>query len=227
MATTVRMPEVLANVHLNTIKADLGRAEARLEEASAVLGPNHPAYLRGKAEIEGLREKLKSEMSKLVAGLGNAVDQSRKRERELQGALKAQEQHVLALNEHRADLAVLTRDVDNAQRAYEAVFARYQVNNIESRAQTTNLALLTPAVEPIFHAHPKVGLISALSVVVGLLLAAGVVYVLETLDRRVRSRADLESRLAVPSLGRISRWQPAGRLLPAPIGPARALPHPW
>jgi capsular polysaccharide biosynthesis protein len=58
----------------------------------------------------------------------------------------------------------------------------------------------------------------------GLMLAAMMVYALEMLDRRVRSRADLESRLAVPSLGRLSRWQPSGsRLLPAPSG-ARALP---
>jgi hypothetical protein len=55
-----------------------------------------------------------------------------------------------------------------------------------------------------------------------------VVYVLESLDRRVRSRSDLEARLAVPSLGAVSRWQPSGgRLLPAPLRAARALPQPW
>ena len=51
-------------------------------------------------------------------------------------------------------------------------------------------------------------------------------------QRRVRSRNDLESRLAVPSLGRLSKWQQTGgRLLPATIPSnsraARALPHPW
>jgi hypothetical protein len=72
-----------------------------------------------------------------------------------------------------------------------------------------------------------VPLIAGLSVVLGLMLAAMMVYALETLDRRVRSRSDLESRLAVPSLGRLSRWQPTGgRLLPAPSGAARALPQP-
>jgi hypothetical protein len=54
------------------------------------------------------------------------------------------------------------------------------------------------------------------------------VYLLETLDRRVRSRGDLEARLAVPSLGRLSKWQPTGgRLLAAPRPAARALPHPF
>ena len=98
----------------------------------------------------------------------------------------------------------------------------------QPRAKHTNVALLTPAIEPLKPVHPKVGLIAGLSVVLGLLLAAGIVYVLEMLDRRVRSRSDLESRLAVPSLGRLSKWQPTGgRLLPAPMRAARALPQPW
>jgi len=222
------VPDVLSNSYINGVKVDLSRAEARLEEASAVLGENHPAHQRIAAEIQGGREKLKAEMTKLVAGLGNAVQQSRKREQELQAAMKAQETRIISFNEHRAELAVLTRDVDNAQRAYDAVLSRYQTTEIDSRANSTNLALLTPAIEPVHPAHPKVGLISALSVLVGALFAAGVVYVLETLDRRVRSRSDLESRLAVPSLGRLSRWQPSGgRLLPAPMRAARALPNPW
>jgi capsular polysaccharide biosynthesis protein len=112
------------------------------------------------------------------------------------------------------------------------VLGRYMNAKIDASAKQTNVMLLAPAAEPLVPVHPKVGLIAGLSVVLGLLLATGIVYVLETLDRRVRSRFDLESRLAVPSLGRLSKWQPTGgRLLPAPISSgaraARALPHPW
>jgi len=222
------VPDVLASTYINTVKGDLARAEARLGEVSPVLGENHPAYQRISSEIREGREKVKTEMAKVVAGLGNQLAQSRGRVKELEQAVKAQESHILALRDHQADLAVLTRDVDNAQRAYDAVLGRYQTNQIDSRATSTNLALLTPAVEPVVHAHPKVGLIAALSVLVGLMFAAGVVYILEMLDRRVRSRADLESRLAVPSLGLLSRWQPMrGVLLPAPMRAARALPQPW
>jgi chain length determinant protein EpsF len=227
-ASPEAIPDVLSNAYINTMKGDLLRAEARLEESSAVLGENHPAYLRTVAEIQGLRERIGEEMKKLVAGLGNAAAQSKKREKELEAALEAQQRRIMQMNEFRVELAAMTREVESSQRAYDAILARYMTNNIESRARQTNVAMLTPAVEPIKPKHPKVGLISALSVLVGGLLAAGVVYVLETLDRRVRSRFDLEARLAVPSLGRLSRWQPTGgRLLPSPMRTARALPNPW
>jgi chain length determinant protein EpsF len=227
-ASPESIPDVLSNPYLNGLKTDLSRAEARLEEMSAVLGENHPAFRRTTAEIAGLREKIMAETKKAVAGLGNAVEQSRKREQELQAALDEQQRRILEMKDYRVELAAMNREVDSSQRAYDAVLTRYMTNNIESRARQTNVALLAPAIEPLKPKHPKVGLISALSVLVGGLLAAGVVYVLESLDRRVRSRSDLEARLAVPSLGAVSRWQPSGgRLLPAPLRAARALPQPW
>ena len=221
------IPDVLSNAHINGLKVDLSRVEARIEQESAVLGPNHPQYLRSAAEAQGLRAKLSSETKKLVAGLGNQVQQSRKREADLQAAIDAQNQRLLALKDYRIDMAGMTRDIEAAQRSYDTVLTRYMTNKIDASAKSTNVVLLSQATEPLVPVHPKVGLIAGLSVVLGLLLAAGIVYVLEMLDRRVRSRFDLESRLAVPSLGRLSKWQPTGgRLLPAPMRAARALPQP-
>jgi succinoglycan biosynthesis transport protein ExoP len=222
------LPEVMASPAILAIKSDLTRAEARLESSTADLGPKHPMYMRTASEVDGLRAKLNSEMKKVVSALGNAAQAAQRREDELKAALADQQKRVVAMRDYRVELTHLTRDVETTQRAYDAALTRYMTNKVESRARATNVALLTPAIEPIQPTFPKVGLVSMLSIVVGALLAAAVVYVLEMLDRRVRSRADLESRLAVPSLGRISRWQPmGGRLLPAPVRAARALPHPW
>jgi chain length determinant protein EpsF len=218
------LPEVMSSAAILAVKSDLARAESLLQTASADLGPNHPIYRRHSAEVQALRQKLAGEMKKVVAGLGNAVQQARKREQDLQGAMQAQQSRMIQTREARTQLAALTRDLDNAQRSYDAVLARYMTTRIESRARQGDAALLTPAVAPIYPAQPRLPLIAVMALGLGLMLAAMMVYALEMLDRRVRSRADLESRLAVPSLGRLSRWQPSGsRLLPAPSG-ARALP---
>jgi chain length determinant protein EpsF len=226
------VPEVLSNGHINGLKVDLARIEQRRETESTVLGENHPQYQRTLAEIQMLKDKIGFEVKRVVASLGSAVEQSRRREEELKNAMAAQAQRVNEMKDARVELAIMSRDVENAQRAYDAVLGRYMTNKIESSAKSTNVALLSPAIEAVEPAQPRVGLIGALALVVGVLLATAVAYVLETLDRRVRSRSDLESRLAVPTLGRLSRWQPTGsRLLPSPqlanSSAARALPHPW
>ena len=228
-ASPEAIPEVLANGYINGLKSEMGRVEARLEQESAVLGPNHPQHQRTTAELQTLREKLQAETKKVLAGMGNAVQTARKREQELQQAIEAQNQRLLMLKDYRIEMAAMTRDIENAQRSYDTVLTRYMNNRIDSSAKQTNIHLLTPALEPLKPVHPKVGLIAGLALALGVLLAGGIVYVLETLDRRVRSRGDLESRLSVPSLGLLSKWQPAaGRLLPAPARAARpALPHPF
>ena len=222
------LPEVLTNTYIITVKAALQAAEGRLEEQAQVMGQNHPVYQRTAAEVQGLKERLNLETKKVVAGLGNTAEQSRKREADLKAAFDAQQERIMKTKDARVELAVLSRDVDNAQRAYDAALGRYTTIKMESRIRQTNLAMLTPAVEPVKPAQPKVGMIIGLAIVLGGLLAAGVVYLLEMMDRRVRSRSDLESRLALPTLGRLSRWQPTGgRLLPAPgMRTARALPNP-
>jgi chain length determinant protein EpsF len=222
-------PEVLSNAYIATVKAALQAAEARLKEQSEVLGPNHPTYQRTEAEVQSLRERLNNEAKKVVTSLGNTVAQSQKRVEELQAASAAQQDRIMKMRESRVDMAVLGRDLETAQHAYDGALGRAIAVKLDSKVRQTNLAMLTPAVEPLKPAVPKVGLITALSMLIGLLLAAGVVYALEMIDRRVRSRTDLESRLAVPSLGILSRWTPAGgRLLPSPNSPVRnALPRPW
>lgn len=225
------LPEVMASGAVQALKAQLVTAEARLEQAGENLGPNHPQYQAIRAEVSALRSRLASEMKRVVAGLGNAAATARKREEQLRQAYREQQQRMMQMRDARVALAVLTRDVENAQRTYDAALQRFLTNKVEARASGTNLAILSPAVAPLEPKSPKVGLVTGLSILIGAMLAAGVVFLLETLDRRVRSRADLEMRLAVPTLGRLSKWQPSGaRLLAAPGGSARAsraLPHPW
>jgi uncharacterized protein involved in exopolysaccharide biosynthesis len=131
----------------------------------------------------------------VLAGLGNAVQTSRKREADLQAAIEAQNQRLLALKDWRIEMAGMTRDIEAAQRSYDAVLARYMPTRSTRARRAPTPCCSRRRSEPLKPVHPKLGLIAGLSLVLGTLLARGIVYVLEMLDRRVRSRQDLESRL--------------------------------
>ena len=218
------LPEVLSNPLIQTLKGQLLTAEAKLQELSTRLGPRHPEYIQQKSEVDSLRARLNAEEHKVVASLQSADRQNRMHADELQKALAAQRAKVIALRDARAQSLVLMRDVDTAQKAYEAALQRYLVNKVESGAQQTNISILNAATEPTHPSKPKVPLNIALGIIVGLMLGLGAVFLLELVDRRVRSTADLEGGLDAPLLGTLQPWQPS-RLIGG-VDPPRALPGP-
>jgi len=220
-----RLPDVLANAHIQKLNADLAAGEAKLREMQTQYGPNYPLVQRQVSENQSLRERLDAEMAKVVAGVSYARRQTRQREAESARALAAQRARLLELKESRNELAVLTRNVETAQRTYDTAMQRSVVNQVESRASQSSVVLLNAAVVPARPSHPRVVLNTALAGLIGTLLAIGCVILLELLDRRVRSPADLERGLGLklPVLAALERWQP---VLPAAAGAERALPAP-
>jgi succinoglycan biosynthesis transport protein ExoP len=122
---------------------------------------------------------------------------------------------------------VLTRNVESAQRTYDAAMQRAVVSQVEARASQTNVALLNPAVAPRGPSHPKVALNIALSVLVGTMLGVGMAILLELLDRRVRGPSDLDQGQNVPLLAVLNARLPARKpLLGRSSGARGALPSP-
>jgi chain length determinant protein EpsF len=221
------LPEVIANPLVTTLKTELLRAESKLQELSTRVGENHPQYIQQKSEVDALRSRVASESSKVAGGLATATAQARSREASLKADLAAQRKKVADLRDARAESQILIRDVDTAQKAYEAALQRYHVNKIEGGARSTNVTILNPAIEPTFPSKPRVPLNIALGFFVGTLLGLAAIFLLEILDRRVRSDPDLDGVMLgidVPLLGSLQTWHPS-RMLNGDDAP-RALPSP-
>ena len=143
-----------------------------------------------------------------------------------------QKRQLLSLRSDRDQIAVYQRDVEAAQRAYDAVSMRLGQVNMEGQNNQANTRLLSPAVEPLEPSRPRVmvGILGSLlgALAVGILAALG----LELLDRRIRRPEDLMVMPGVPVIGVLqpadSRRPVFRRLLMiAPPSPSRlALPRP-
>lgn len=197
--------EVISNPLINNLKADVARTEAKLQEASIHQGPNHPTSQRLQQELSSLKAQLEAETRQVISSVNTSYQVGRQREQQLQAALAAQRSRVLQLNQQRDEVLVLQREVDAAQRAFDAVSARATQTNVESQANQTNVSLLTAAVAPLDHSKPKVFLNLLVSVFLGTLLGVGLALVLELIDRRVRSAEDLTETLGLPLLATIAQ----------------------
>ena len=204
------MPEVLQNGVVQALKSDIARAEGRLKDVSSRLGGAHPQVQAQLAELASLRLKLEQEIAKVATTIGTATGVNRQRETEVRAALEAQRARVLRMKQQRDELAVLQRDVEAAQRALETVTQRFTMTSLESQSNQTNVSVLTPAVAPIVHDTPRMGLNVAAAVVAGLLLGSAVACALELARRRVRTAEDLAVGLGVPVLATVGRARVPG-----------------
>lgn len=143
------LPEVMQNSLVQGLKADLARQEAKLEELGAQLGRNHPQYQRLQAEVDALRGKVEAETRRVAGSIGISNRVNLQKESEIRAALEAQKQRVLELKQQRDELAVLQREVESAQRAFEMVSQRLTQSSLESQVSQTNVVLLNPAAEPV------------------------------------------------------------------------------
>lgn len=185
------------------LRADLTRQEARLQELGARLGDAHPQVREQRASLAELRARLEQEMARVGSSVGvsNSINQSR--EAQVRAALEAQRAKVLELKALRDEVAVLTRDVEHAQRAYDTVLTRSTLTSLESQTTQTNVVVLNPAAEPIEPSSPRRLVNLLIAVFLGTLLGVCAALAREFADRRVRSGDDLAGTLQLPLLGHL------------------------
>jgi polysaccharide biosynthesis transport protein len=197
-ADTVK--EVIENPLINNLKADVARLESKLKELSGNLGENHPQYKRSEAELAELKTRLKAETAKITVSIATANRVSDAKEVDIKNAIEVQKKKILDVRKQRDEISVLLRDVDNAQRAFEAIGQRMTQSNLEAQSIQSNVSILTPASPPIDPSKPRVFLNTFISIFVGLLFAIAIAIFLELGQRRIRSSEDLQETLDLPVL---------------------------
>jgi polysaccharide biosynthesis transport protein len=191
-------PDVTANMVVQNMKVDISRAESKLSELSQRVGVNHPQYQAAKEELDKLKVMLKQETQNVSSSIAGTANIFQQREAELRAALAAQKARVLELNLSRDELAVLQRDVENAQRAMDAASQRYTQATLEGKANQSDVAVLNPATAPQNPSSPLIMRNILLAIMMGTVLGVCLAMLAEIANRRVRSRDDLSNLLEVP-----------------------------
>ena len=211
MATGVDSPDVANNSLIQNLRVGLAQAEAKFADTSQRLSRNHPQYISAKAELDRMRSDLRAAMGTVSRSVGNNAEVLRQRESELRTALAAQKVKVLELNRARDELGVLLKDLDSAQRAFDAASQRFSQTKIEAQSEQSDISILNPAVPPLEPSGPRILFNTLISVLLGTILGVGLSMLIEMLNRPIRSVSDMKDVLGIPVLGTIEWKQPRRR----------------
>ena len=211
LATTIKQggslesfQEVLKSTTIGLLKSELATAEANFVKLSKWADINHPQYQQLKAQVNSLQQRIKSEIQIEVNSIDSNLSSSQQLDKIIATALAEQKAKVLELKKQNDEIAVFQREVENAQRAYDAAMQRGVETRMESEMSQTDISILNPAIPPRKASNPKMRLNMILSIFLGGILGAGSAILVELLDRRVRSAIDILEVLDLPVFALIS-----------------------
>jgi chain length determinant protein EpsF len=212
--------EVIASPVVTQLRQEVALREARLQDMARQAGPNHPRYQSAQSELAQLRGQLASEMRSVAQGMVTAGGVAAEREASLRKALDEQKGRLLGLKKDREEMAMLARDVENAQKAYNGAVQRISEARIEGANERPNASVVDEATVPARPAGPGLVLSVAAGAALGALLGLGLALLLEATQRLVRSGEDLRDFLGIPILAvlpaRTGRLPALGRMASLP-----------
>ena len=179
---------------------------------SAIVGRNHPARIQLEAQIGEIRAQIAAETRRVAGGTSSINRGSNQKVGELQALVDDQKKKLQTLRADRDLEGVIKRDVETAQRAYDAISSRVGQFTLESQNNQANTRLLSPAVEPLEPSRPRIALGIVASILGGLMIGMLGALGWELLDRRVRDPEDMMVMAGVPVIGVL---RPEGSKRPA------------
>ncbi len=96
---------------------------------------------------------------------------------------------------------MLSREVESTQRVYDAALERANNTQMESLVSQANVSLMESAFVSSKPSSPKIKQNIFLAFVLGGLFGVGLAFLTEMIDRRIRTRDDIEEDLGIPVLG--------------------------
>lgn len=196
-----QMQEVMSSPLVIGLSQELARLESRQRELNERLGVRHPQVQEQRASVEEMRSKLAIAKARATGGLLVNESVNKAKLQNLQAALESQRLKVLRIKSLRDEANLLQRDVENAQRVYEATSAKMNQSSLESQATQTNVSVLKAATRPVFPSSPRIVMTLSIALALGAVLGIAVAILRERNDWRLRTTSDIVDGLSQPLLG--------------------------
>jgi len=192
--------EVRRDPQVVELEAEVTRLEGRLVEVRSRLGEAHPEVVQARNFLDKARVQLQAARQRAAKSIASETRATGEQLAAARTALETQQQRVLNLNSLRGQARLLQREVENAQRAYDAVTARASQAVLGISAGRGQVFLLKEATVPVRPRWPKPTLNVLAAALFGLLLGTAAVLWRERQDRRLRIEADVAKFLRRPLL---------------------------
>ncbi len=218
-STGLALSEVLASPTIQKLRQQRAELVSKRQDLLERFQPEYPAVRQAAAQIAELDRQLAAEARDVRQSLQGQYVSAAAAEQSIEAEIAQLKTQAIDLDQRSIRYNILQRELDTNRVLYDGLLQRYREIGIAGGVGTNNVSVVDRAETPVNPVAPKPLINLALAGLLGLLLGAAVVFVLEFLDESLKVPSDIETKLGLPLLGSIPLLPSAAALAEAERDP--------
>jgi len=183
---------LITNPRIDNLNTQLLDAEVELSRLGKVYKSKHPKIVQITTKIDKTKKKLIQEVRKELKSLEAEGAVLLAREKAMKKTIADFDQEALSTNRKELKYSIFQRSVTTNQKLYDTLLSKVEESNVVKDADVSNIRIVERAVRPLSPVKPKKKLNLALSIIFGLMTGVGLAFLLEYMDRSLRTEEDVQ-----------------------------------
>jgi succinoglycan biosynthesis transport protein ExoP len=208
------LAEVLDDSILRGYKAQLDGLRRDRAVLSITYTPKHEKIQKIDAQVAEIQKAYDTQLSSTVKRIKNDYEASLRQERLLTGAYDGQSQRVGSEASRTAQYNSLKREVDTQHQMYQTLLVQQSEANLSSSVPINPIRIVEASTPPEEPYKPKPVLNISLGTLFGVVLAGGIAFLRERMDRSIKNPGHSRRLFNAPELGVIPNLGSNGNMVP-------------
>lgn len=195
------MPEITSHQVIQNVKREVVIVERKLSELGEVYGPKHPRIISAKAELATVKSNLNKQIKGLVTGIEKELNRIARTVTALEGDLAKIRAEYQDITRKETKYNQLKREVETNRKIFNTFLSRSKETEVTSDFSSAAARFTDRAYAPRDPSKPNKKLIVALAFVASFGFALIMSLVFDALNDTVKSKSDVESKIAQRMIG--------------------------
>jgi polysaccharide biosynthesis transport protein len=204
-------PLLINNPLVLNLRQEMIKQEAKVSGSKKIFGKNYPQQQTEMASLQELRIRLNTEVKRAESAIKADYEVALKAENFIQEEFNSQKAKVEQLQSNMVQHLILQRDVQTNEQLYQGLLARMKEASAASTMIPSNSAIIQLAELPLTPFTPKTRRNVGLAVLLGVMGGVGLAFMVEYLDKSIKSVEELERVCRLPYLGIVPLLSNEGR----------------
>lgn len=195
------LPQVMADRAVQTAREKRAQLMTEYQDKLNVLKPAFPEMIQLRSQIGELDRQIKAQADLVKESIRAQFEAARAQEQSLGKTLAELRDQSLDLRTRSIQYNILQRELDTNKALYDGLLQQYKELGVASALGTNNVSVVDRAEIPGGPISPRLTKNLAIALILGLAVAAAVVYVLELLDDTFKGAETIEETIGLTVLG--------------------------